>query len=230
MTQQVTLVRHGQASVQGATYDALSPLGRQQAKTLGAYWAELRVEFDTVYIGPRRRHAETAAGVALAYRERNLFWPEPILVPELDEHDGLAVLKIAAGISEPGDGLLTGHESRDAAVKRLFGRYREIMGDWAAGGFALDGIEPWRVFRERASRAVNRVCALPGRAVAFTSGGLVAAAVGALLDLDDRRVIHLSSEVHNTGLTDLRHRAGDVGLVTFNSIPHLEDATTITRI
>ena len=226
----LTLVRHGQASVQGATYDALSPLGHVQSRQLGEHWADQGIAFDTVFIGPRRRHAQTAACVADAYRARGLPWPEPLQLPALDEHDGLAVLKHAAGIHEPGDGLLSGDTSRDAAIKHLFGQYREIMTSWAAGNYRADGIEPWSAFRVRAQRAVDQLRQTPGQSIAFTSGGLIAAVVGSVLDLDDRRVIELSATIYNTGVTELRHRPDDVGLVTFNGIAHLRDAASITRV
>ena len=75
-------------------------------------------------------------------------------IPTLDEHHGIQVLKRAAGILEPGDALLTGDSDRDAAVRRLFGRYREVMAEWAAGGYADETIEPWRDFRSRAAAVV----------------------------------------------------------------------------
>jgi broad specificity phosphatase PhoE len=226
----VTLVRHGQASVQGSTYDALSSLGHEQARQLGIYWADRGVTFDTVLVGPRQRHAQTLACVADVYRERGLFWPQARPVEALDEHHGLTVLKRAAGIHEPGDGLLSGDEGRDAAIKRLFGRFREIMHEWADGGFAADDIEPWHAFRARAMEVVEHLSADSGRSVVFTSGGLVSAVVGAVLGLDDRRVIHLSAEIHNTSLTELRHRPGEVGLINFNTLPHLREPHLITRV
>jgi broad specificity phosphatase PhoE len=226
----VTLIRHGQASVQGATYDALSPLGHEQARKLGLYWADRGVTFDTVLVGPRQRHAQTLAHVEAVYRERGLYWPQAQLVADLDEHHGLTVLKRAAGIQESGDALLSGDESRDAAIKRLFGRFREIMHEWASGGFAAPDIEPWHTFRARAIAVVDHLCADAGRSAAFTSGGLVSAVVGAVLGLDDHRVIHLSAEIHNTSLTELRHRPGEVGLINFNTVPHLREPNLITRV
>jgi broad specificity phosphatase PhoE len=227
---QVTLVRHGQASVQGPSYDALSALGHSQATLLGEFWVERQVSFERVYIGPRQRHAQTASRVADVYRAHGLAWPDPMPMPMLDEHHGIQVLKRAAGILEPGDALLTGESDRDTAVRRLFGRYREVMAEWAAGGYADETIEPWRAFRLRAAAVVEEICAGNGHVVAFTSGGLMAAAVGAVLSLDDPRVVHLSAEIHNTALTELRHRSGEVSLMSFNAIPHLRDDAVITRV
>ncbi|MCB1888841.1 MAG: histidine phosphatase family protein, partial [Rhodocyclaceae bacterium] len=57
----LTLVRHGQASFAGDRYDALSPRGIEQARALGAWWAERSAGWNTVLQGPRRRHIDTAA-------------------------------------------------------------------------------------------------------------------------------------------------------------------------
>src|SRR5438552_3110523 len=86
------LVRHGQASFDGDDYDQLSPRGVEQARSLGVHWIELDLNFDQIYVGPRRRHRQTLDAVAAVYRERGLNWPEAIELPELDEHCGQDVL------------------------------------------------------------------------------------------------------------------------------------------
>jgi len=62
----LTLVRHAQASFHAADYDALSPLGREQARLLGEYWARRGIDFDEVYCGPRVRQRHTAEIVGAA--------------------------------------------------------------------------------------------------------------------------------------------------------------------
>src|SRR5262245_2455219 len=84
----LVLVRDGQAAVAADDYDQLSPLGIEQSRRLGAYWAELNLVFDQAFFGPRRRHRQTIEAVAAVYRERGLSWPEPVQMPELDEHFG----------------------------------------------------------------------------------------------------------------------------------------------
>ena len=56
------LVRHGQASFGEADYDRLSPMGHQQSRRLGEYFAGQGLVFDAVITGTLRRHAETFAG------------------------------------------------------------------------------------------------------------------------------------------------------------------------
>jgi broad specificity phosphatase PhoE len=214
----------------GASYDTLSDRGREQSYALGQYWADRGLQFDQVYIGPRQRHRETALQVASAYRACGLLFPDPILCPLLDEHDGVAVLKRAAGIHEKNDQLMSGDSIRDASLLHHLGRYREVMSEWAAGDYEADHIEPWAAFRARAGDALDLLTHGTGRCAAFTSGGLIAAIIGTVLQLDDRRVIDLSATAFNTGLTELHRSTPSHGLITFNAVPHLRDSARITRV
>ncbi len=52
------LIRHGQASYGQADYDRLSPQGEEQARALGRYLADAKL--DAIYAGPLRRQVQTA--------------------------------------------------------------------------------------------------------------------------------------------------------------------------
>jgi broad specificity phosphatase PhoE len=225
----LTLVRHGQASFHAERYDALSELGRRQARRLGEYWAQRGQRFETVWVGPRMRHRETLEEVATAYRNRGLPWPEARPMPELDEHDGLKVMRHALGDVRA---LATKGDTTDTTdvVRRFFLHYRDVMNNWAAGQLDVPGVESWSAFRARARDALTTLCGTSDHSVAFTSGGLIAATVGALLDLDDGKVIELSSVVRNAALTEIRYRTGEHGLVAFNTISHLDDPTLVTMV
>jgi len=242
---QLILVRHAQASFFGASYDALSPLGREQARALGAHWATHGVRFDRVFVGPRQRHLETCEIVAGVYRERGLPWPDARAADELDEHHGIAVLKHRLGHAQlagdalhpagPGD---LAEAEREQAVRRFFGHYLEVMRDWARGAITVPGVEPWTDFQARALRALDLMCSDGGgpgagpaaRSVAFTSGGLVCAATGWLLGLEAERVIDLSTVLRNTALTEVAWSGRRRTLVSFNALPHLPDARQATAV
>ena len=91
----LVVVRHGQASFFEDHYDRLSAIGRRQSRLLGEYWAERGITFDEVYTGPRERQIDTAMEVGEAFRGAGLAWPEPVVLPELDEYQAEAVLKQA---------------------------------------------------------------------------------------------------------------------------------------
>lgn len=232
----LVLVRHAQASFFGRSYDELSPLGREQARALGAHWATHGVAFDRVYVGPRRRHRQTLDIVAGVYGERGLPWPAPLDLPDLDEHQGIAAVKHRLGRSDADNDALhpdeIGEAERERVVRQFFRQYVEVMRDWARGGFDVDGVESWAAFRQRALRALDAVCGHePGaRVAAFTSGGFVCASVGWLLGLDEDRVIDLSLVLRNTALTEVSFSARRRNLVTFNALPHLADPRYSTAV
>ena len=231
---ELILVRHAQASLFGADYDALSPLGREQARALGRHFATHGARFARVYVGPRRRHRETLALVAEAFAGRGLPWPAAAELAELDEHAGLEVARrtLAQGGDDPGARLRAAADDAERAhlVREFFDRYFEILRDWARGSVAVEGVEPWREFRARSRRALDLLCAGPGPAVAFTSGGLVASAAGWLLGLDEERVIGLSAVLRNTALSEVRYSATRRSLVSFNALPHLPAPGAATAV
>jgi broad specificity phosphatase PhoE len=231
---ELVLVRHAQASFFGADYDALSAVGRDQARSLGHHWARHGVRFDRVFVGPRRRHRDTLELVAAAYAERGPAWPAARELAELDEHDGVAVLKHALG--RPGSehaamaAVDPGPADRERVMREFFRRYREVMRDWAQGALEVPGVEPWAEFRQRSRRALDAMCVGAGRAVAFTSGGLVSSAAGWLLGLDEQRVIELSAVLRNTALSEVRYSGARRSLVSFNALPHLPDPKAATAV
>src|SRR5262245_36259718 len=89
----LTLVRHAQASFFAEDYDALSALGYRQGERLGDTWASQQRIIDEVFTGPRQRQRQTATVVAEACRRRGLAFPEPIVLPELDEYDLSGILQ-----------------------------------------------------------------------------------------------------------------------------------------
>lgn len=70
----ILLVRHGQASFGAADYDALSDLGKEQARVLGAVLKDR--PFDVVVAGAMRRHAQTAEAFGVSNPEIDPGWNE----------------------------------------------------------------------------------------------------------------------------------------------------------
>src|SRR5690242_5585428 len=89
----IFLVRHAQASFFEADYDRLSPLGEEQARLLGIYWARRNFSFDRVYSGPRRRQSSTGEIVSRTIRDAGRAFPEVMLMQEFDEYPGDIILQ-----------------------------------------------------------------------------------------------------------------------------------------
>src|SRR5262245_36260794 len=89
------LVRHGQASFLSSDYDRLSPMGEEQARRLGQFWAGRRQKIDAVFTGPRERQIRTAVLAGQVCTEAGMHWPEATQLDELDEMQTEALLQKA---------------------------------------------------------------------------------------------------------------------------------------
>lgn len=229
----LALVRHGQASFFADNYDQLSPLGEQQARLLGEYWLRRGLRFDEVVTGPRVRQIETAALVGEAYARAGLDWPEPRIVPELDEHQVDRMIKqtIKQIVTEyPHIGELLANykaatEPRDK--HRTFQlMFEPIVGLWVEGKLGADGVESWAEFSERVRRGFLGLMAGEGRGrriAAFSSVGAITVCLKAALGCDDSKALDLGWRIRNASVTDFVFSGSRVTLEGFNAIPHLED-------
>ncbi len=226
----VLLIRHGQASFGGETYDRLCPRGEQQARLIGAGLRDEGRMPDAVFSGRLVRQARTAA---LALEEAGLVASPVTDHAAFDEypsevlfHDHLPV--VAAGDAElaaAGPGF---RENRRLFQKALAG----VLGRWQAG-LPSSG-ESWVAFRDRVRKGLD--AAVTGQAkdavvAVFTSGGVIGTAVGEVLGLPPDRAIALSWRIHNASVTELTYGRSGFSLGTFNGVSHLRrsgDQTLLT--
>lgn len=225
------LVRHGQASFFGDDYDRLSPHGETQSQRLGDYLARTRQRVDRVYVGPLRRHHQTAAAAAASYRAAGQAWPTHEVLEELAEHQAPAVMKSVLAIEEAsGNGGLNIVAAEDAGqrqaqVREYFTRWEVVTRRWISGEYPELSHEPWPVARARATQALAVMTAEAGGGetrLAFSSGGLICMILGELLDLSDDRVFDLSLTFGNAAMAEIRFSKARRSLVGFNLRPHLE--------
>lgn len=224
------VVRHGQASFFAADYDVLSSLGEEQSRRLGEYWAERGVRVSRAFVGPRRRHRQTYDAVAAAFQSRGIAWPAAEELAELDEHHGARVVEqtlLAAGDAMPVFGA-PGELEPVEQQRRYLDHFARVGRQWARGELASSGVESFQQFRRRVEAGVRRMTAAAdgagdaeGVAVAFTSGGPVAAITGLALDLADETTLELSWSVGNASVSEFARREGRVLLAVFNAAPHL---------
>lgn len=232
------LVRHGQASFLSPDYDQLSPLGETQSRLLGRYWIAQGLTFTRVYVGPRRRHLQTCESVAGLYKGRRLSWPEPTILPELDEYPAEQVLKYSLPHFLEGDEsmreLAMAFMDGTADPSRRFQRYFEaVTRRWVRRELPLPALESWQDFRARVESGVAKMLDALGKGetiAAFTSGGPVAAATGQALGLDDEKTLELSWMVRNAAYAELFFSSPRLRLSAFNALPHLTDSTMLTYI
>lgn len=232
------LVRHGQASALAEDYDQLSSTGAAQARKLGAHLGALLGEGPTrVLVGPRRRHAQTLAGMLETAPGR---WPEPVLEPALDEHHGVQLVKLLTPTYAERDhpfgeairAVFAGGPDAHRAVGRM---YQVALTAWARGELMHPDVESWTDFRARTGGFVRSIAARADRdtVLAVTSGGAISAMVAEAIGAPDAHVLELMWSLKNASVTRLRFGtprffappessgARSVHLEVFNETGHL---------
>ncbi len=211
------LVRHGQASFGAADYDNLSPLGHQQAVRLGEYFAAKGLWFDGVLIGTLRRHAQTYAGICqgAGLELPALEWRG------LNEYDSDAVVK--AVHSEP---LSTDHTPEN--YRHHFRLLKAGLAAWMNGSAQPAGMPSYTEFVSGITTALDHVRENfadndKAKVLIVSSGGPISTAVGHVLGTSPETTIELNLRIRNSSVTEFAYTPKRHMLVTYNTLPHLED-------
>ena len=165
---EVLLVRHGQASLGGATYDQLSSLGYQQAQWLAEYLHAqdaLDSKPTVVISGGMKRQLQTAQPIITSLRQNSA-----IEQPGFKEFDFEAVVM---AYLEANPGYLLSDKPTN---KELYKLLSAAMADWAENRLPLQNEqETWQDFHCRVAQAwqdLNPIDA--GRSIVVTSAGVIA--------------------------------------------------------
>jgi broad specificity phosphatase PhoE len=229
----LVLVRHGQSRTFEKDSDQLSPLGEEQARTLGRFWLRQGEKFDEVYAGALIRQRRTAELAGQCLSEAGVSWPELRTFPEFNEYDSHGILNLMvpalaekdAGFRELADAFERNRQAPDR--NRYFQKMFEVVTSvWLGGELELEGVEPWRSFQERVRGAIKRIIAAEGggrRVAVFTSGGVIGLAVQNVLNAPNRAALEINWRVRNCSLTEFTFSRTRLSLDSFNTIPHLED-------
>jgi broad specificity phosphatase PhoE len=234
----LTLVRHGQADFFADDYDQLTPLGEQQAQLLGEYWVRQGLRFDEVYTGPRVRQKRSAEITGAAFGHAGRAWPEPVVLPDLDEFDLHGIVRqivpeysrLNADFARLCDGYRQSQDEREKLhnFQRMF---ESLLLYWQGLPAGAAGFESWPEFRARVERAIGQIVEAPGsgrRVVVFTSGGFIGNVSRWALAAPDRISFELAWRLRNASLTEFLFTQNRFTLDTFNAVPHLADPTTWT--
>jgi broad specificity phosphatase PhoE len=211
------LVRHGQASFGAADYDNLSPLGEQQSQQLGQYFQSKNLRFDAVYAGTLRRHAQTYSGIAQGMNSDQAPW----LRPGLNEYDSDAVL--AAIHPEP-----LSREKSPENYRKHFRLLRDGLAAWMEGQVQPQGMPMYPDFVKGITDVLDEIRSDYGareeaRILIVSSGGPISTAVGHVLGTAAPTTIELNLRIRNTSVTEFAFTPKRHMLVTYNTLPHLED-------
>lgn len=207
------LVRHGQASFGAADYDNLSSLGVQQSVRLGEYFAQKGIQFDAVLTGSLRRHAQTWNGIAKGTAREH----DPLVWPGLNEYDSEAVIQAIhpQPLQKP---------DTPEVYRHHFRLLRDGLRQWMNGVVSPKGMPTYTEFVHGVSSALDHVrqnCS--GNVLMVSSGGPISTAVGHLLGTTPETTIELNLRIRNSSVTEFDFNPKRHALVTYNTLPHLDD-------
>lgn len=211
------LIRHGQASAGAADYDVLSPVGREQARHLGDWWRARGHTIDAACHGTLKRQRDTAA---ITLEAAGLAPPVEVRAG-LDEYDHRAVdLHVGDRLARPADGAAPVNPE-----DLSYADYATVMRRWRDAPELPGGLERWQDFAARgwqAMRSFQDGRPADARVAYFTSGGVIATVLAAVLELDFEHAIDAIWRVRNASVTTLHFDGEHARLVEFNVVSHLE--------
>lgn len=227
----LTVVRHGQASFLSDDYDRLSPLGEEQSRALGAWWAEHKVSFTHAFTGPCLRHRQTAEHAALGAESAGHTLPAVDNAPGLDEFGWEALLAHALSEELVEDAGMAPLRAAFEAAETVPDKRRAIhylmeavTERWVLGELNAPGAETFATFQARVHAELERMMDAAGKGgdvVVFTSGGPAGVMTGAALGLAPRKILDLIWTLRNAGTVEFLFTQGRLSLSAFNSTPHL---------
>ncbi|MCW5628279.1 MAG: histidine phosphatase family protein [Rhodoferax sp.] len=208
------LVRHGQASFGADDYDQLSDLGRRQSVRLGQYLAQRGVRIDAAITGTLRRQQQTwdgiqeGAGIALPAQA----------VPGLNEYDSAAVIETVH--PHP-----LGKADTPEKYRHHFRLLRDGLTQWMNGVVSPRGMPSYDDFSAGIRQVLDDVRRNhDGTVVLVSSGGPIATAVGLVLGCTPETTIELNLRIRNSAVTEFSFNPKRHVLLTYNTLPHLDDA------
>jgi len=214
------VVRHGQASYGAADYDQLSQLGEEQSERLGTWLAKRERQVDALYVGPAKRHRQTAAGIARAAASKGLDLPEPTEDTGLGEFPAFELFTMHTGTE------LHKAEPKGTGPTSSFER---ICDGWMRGTLDSGHLETAEQFEARVVGSLATICATEcadatkGKTIMLvTSGGPKMMAMKSVLGLASGKACELLWSIANASVSEFRFRDDALALAAFNRIAHLE--------
>ena len=210
------LVRHGQASFSAENYDCLSELGYRQSAWLGEHLAARGVLLSRAVCGTLERQRQTVRAILDAMGSEL-----PVVEhPGWNEYSGDALYKAYLG-----EGWSKGRAKGD--VRAFYRTIKAALADWSQDKLPGPLPETWSEFGGRVVEAMRAACAdLPDTAVvlAATSGGAIGRGVADLLQAPAQTAIELNLQFRNSGYCEIFFSPRSMRLVSFNCVPHLDQA------
>jgi len=215
----IYLVRHGQASFGKRNYDALSPVGEEQSRVLGAALAERVGHPDRVIVGGMQRHRQTAV-LTLEAMGVAPEWDED---PCWSEYDHQEIIERYNPLYKSGAELMAGLLKGMNARRAFQEVFEKALARWTGGKHDAEYGESWPAFKQRVQRGLRSIQEADAQTTfVFTSGGAISASVRQLWNLPDSQWTSLNRIIANATLTKVIIGKSGLHLSTFNEHGHFE--------
>lgn len=216
----IIFIRHGQASLGMAEYDALSDTGIQQSKALGAALLQRGITFDKIFSGTMRRHLQTATHCLEAMQcklpfERDASWNE------FDHTDIIA--KYEPRYSDMQE-IINDVSSAENPKQKIMELLAAAMQRWVSGEHE-DYNESWAAFNYRIETGLQRLSERLDKketALVFTSGGPVCTVMKKVFSLSPEKMYELQLNLANASITQFKNSSRGLQLITFNDHAHFQ--------
>lgn len=233
----IYFVRHGQAGTRD-DYDALSDLGKRQARLLGEHFVSQGIQFASAFVGALSRQHQTAEQISAAYTDAQASFPVLTVDPGWNEFDlGRVYSELAPVLSSEDIEFKREYEEmrrqvetslgvQDASIHRKWMPCdTKLVEAWIRGRYPYGG-ETWEQFRERVAACRTRICDSQQREniLVVTSATPIAVWTGLSLEIRDERLMRLAGALYNASYTVMRLRRDELRLFTFNAATHLSAA------
>jgi broad specificity phosphatase PhoE len=221
----IYLIRHAQASFGATDYDQLSDVGSIQSRVLGESLLIRGPRTDRIVCGTMRRHEQTAEG-CLRAMGLAANWASD---PGWNEYDAKDVMGAYDARYRDATAMAAELAASDNPRRRFQEIFALAMDRWVSGAHDSDYAESWPAFRTRVGDALGRVSASLAKsqgALVFTSGGPIAVACAALLNLSAQDALRLNTRLANAAITKLLWSGQTIHLSTINEHGHFERGST----
>lgn len=144
--------------------------------------------------------------------------PDAMVWPGLNEYDSEALVRCVNG------GVLP-TLSPDGDTRAHFRLLRMALLRWMAGEIQPVGMPTWVAFSDGVRAALERAAQhAQGQVLMVSSGGPISTAIGQVLGLQAPAVVELNLRLRNSALSEVVMSGQRLALLTFNGLPHLEQA------
>lgn len=217
-------IRHGQASFGMEHYDRLSEVGLVQSRVLGTFLHRCGAQFVKYYSGSKERQRDTAR-VVLEEITGETAENHLSILREFDEYDAAGILKryFEREVNDSNPTERIRQELKDR--EQFFVLFQKVVWKWFSGDLAGDGLESRAEFGERVLAGVKKIAQDLGsqdKCAVFTSGGVIASAMGHALGTSDEETYDLAWRIRNASVSVFSEHSGRLKLLSFNSVAHFE--------